>query len=119
METFVHALRWLWMHLKRIGAPAWLLILGIGVAFAAAFRRERQRRLSAEQVADIEQARRTAEQARFAREALSKRADYHAAEIEKLDDEIAASERQILHNYDDTTGLDRDEIRRRLRRLGY
>lgn len=108
-----------WAWLKRWGAlvlGALLLVLGGGWLW----RRERDKRLDAETRAEVNRLREKIASAKAIRKRLVEDADGQTRAIDKLDDAIASNERAIAAAHDEPLeGLSRDEIRERLRRIGY
>lgn len=110
----------IWSWLKRWGGlvgGAVLLLLGAGWMWG----RERRLRLSAQAQAEVDRLAAANATAKAVRERLMEEAQGEdSTAIRDLDSQIAANERQIVEHHDDRArGLTRDEIRGRLRELGY
>jgi hypothetical protein len=97
----------------------WLLA-GVAAFFAGAWVLARRKRLSAEARARVAMFEKEIEGQKARRQLLLDRATEHTAEIERIDERIAEGEREIVAVHDaEVEGLSREQIRQRLRRLGY
>ncbi len=109
------ALAWL----RRWGAALLgLLLVALGGGWL--WQHERRKRLDAEAAAEVERLRTKIANAKAVRDRLLEDASDHDDAIRQLDESIDSNGRAILNAYEEPLeGLTRDEIRERLRRLGY
>jgi F0F1-type ATP synthase membrane subunit b/b' len=99
-----------------------LILGGVLVVFGAGWlwRRERAKRLSAEAQAEVNALREEIAGAKVVRQNFIDDAEDHTRAIDVLDRRIEERERAILNAHDEPLeGLSRDEIRQRLRALGF
>ena len=92
---------------------AFALLFGMGWIW------NRRRRLGSEARALIASVTKSMIEDKAIRVALLGRSDEHTAEIEKINERIEQGERVILAQHHEIEGLTREQIREKLRRLGY
>lgn len=106
----------IWTALKRWGgwvASAVLVVFGAGWLWS------RRSALSAEARRRVAELRKEVSTSKRARDLLLRSAADHTARINALAEDIDSKERAIVAHHEPVEGLTRDQIREKLRRLGY
>lgn len=106
---------WEWIKEHASSLLGFVLVL-----FGAGWVWQRRKRLSAEAQLEVERLRNRNVVQKHVRKKLLEDAQDHSEAIRAIDAQIEANERAILNHHNESLeGLTRDEIKERLRRLGY
>lgn len=109
-----------WIKKYAAGIGGLILVVLVPAFGGWLWRRERRKRLEAEARAEVNRLREKIATAKAVRKTFLADAAGHDESIRQLDESIESNERAILSAHEEPLEeLSRDEIRERLRRLGY